>query len=1516
MRVPGDGMDYDFSLSYKSQTYSNGPVGMNWDHSYNISLRENDDSSVTYFDGKFGVYTFSKTSTGAFTRLPWLRADLVKMNWTQGSAYELRFADGTIQVFGANLKIASIRDANSHELTFVYDTENELIRTTDTLGRIFTYAYYGHGRLRLLTDPTGRSVTFNYYQDSDTGGSTYDLRSIVIQNPVDFSLDPGAPSPWPINKTISFTYQKDTTEILSHNILTLTDSSGAEYVKNTYDTNDRVISQKFGDGTLIYSYETVGGTGSDANHVTKTTATNKRGMKSEFNYDANGNTISKKLFEGTWAVTTIYTYGSGGKVATETKPLGNGITYLYDQEWRIIEKRLKSDMAVLDNDAIDLVTRFEYQAGFQTPIKTIDSVGNVTLTTLDIKGNIIESKKKDVQKSDGTFYDITTSFAYDMKGHLITKIDGEGNETHYEYGSWKLLKTIEGTGSESVAKLFSYDTHGNLVSTTDGEGNTKTFSFDQYDRLIRSISAEWIREEASYDANNNKIEQRSYLENNQVLRNQSTYDILDQVIGTTLGESGSINARATSMVRDANGNIIQSTDVRWLKTVFVYDIFDRVIEKRIITDPLDQAKDLITKIIYDQNGNIIQSTDPRNHATVYEYDGFDRPIITTDAIGTKIILTYDKVGNTIKTEIKDASGAILSKTERTYDSLGQILTETSGNIASGSILATIRTDYDRNGKPIRTLDPKGNLTTLTYDSLGRKKTVTDSLGNQTILTYDKRGLPTKQELRTADGKTIFTTSQYDRDARKTRTTDSLGNTTFSLPNKLGQITRITDANNNKTDFTYDLFGNLLTETKYLSGAISTPLVTSYEYDKNNNRTKLIDANGNITTYEYDLLNRLTKETLADNSFVEYEYDKNGNVTKKTDANGTIVTNEYDSLNRLTKRTIVRGVNILGVTEENYTYDPLGHLIATTDSAGNILAFTYDSLGRLLSENNSGALVSYEYDANNNRTKLIYPDVRESHYTYDSLNRVTSISQNGTPIATYAYTGIANTGISYGNNTTISQTFDELSRLKALNAGVKSYVYTYDPIGNITTDAHKNYTYDSISRLTQINDTNSGTILEDFNYDKMGSRTTDTSNEYTTNVLNQYTSLTWAIQSNYTYDANGNLTNNGIFLFSYDYKNRLIQVKNVSDASLVTEYQYDILGRRIEKKTNTETTQYVYDGQDIISETRIHSGATLQKTYINGLWVDNLIAYDQEEIDINNTGSIITNRYYFHKDHLWSIIGITDNTGITVSTYIYDAFWKSHLTSGIDTGNTRLFTGREYDSETGLYYYRARYYSAELGRFISRDPIGTTDDVNLYGYVGNNPVMFSDPMGKEKILIFWWEEYYDYERHDWKDAFKKKAEAYRSHLIKNWAKAGNIIVLDGSSGDKWKTALEKYKNIKRITYYGHSWGQGLLLSDATPYEDSDNHDDNINMIYLDNYNGSQEGDMKISNLPTNNAMWARFEIAWCNSYEVSKALAKQFQWIGWWSTSTINYKSEITWWVEFIPYVDWWKGWFKTYFSNQ
>ncbi len=182
------------------------------------------------------------------------------------------------------------------------------------------------------------------------------------------------------------------------------------------------------------------------------------------------------------------------------------------------------------------------------------------------------------------------------------------------------------------------------------------------------------------------------------------------------------------------------------------------------------------------------------------------------------------------------------------------------------------------------------------------------------------------------------------------------------------------------------------------------------------------------------------------------------------------------------------------------------------------------------------------------------------------------------------------------------------------------------------------------------------------------------------------------------------------------------------------FEYDILGRRISKGTTEKQISYIYSNNDMVQEIETLSGSIVTKDYINGLWVDDIISY-----------TLSGDMYYYHKNHLGSVIALSDDTGEVVMKYDYDVFGKTYVETlsgsiaienyeGNDYSNYRLFTGREWDEEVGLYYYRARFYDSEIGRFISRDPIGVKDDVNLYAYVGNSPVIFVDAMGLEKMIL--------------------------------------------------------------------------------------------------------------------------------------------------------------------------------------
>jgi len=112
-----------------------------------------------------------------------------------------------------------------------------------------------------------------------------------------------------------------------------------------------------------------------------------------------------------------------------------------------------------------------------------------------------------------------------------------------------------------------------------------------------------------------------------------------------------------------------------------------------------------------------------------------------------------------------------------------------------------------------------------------------------------------------------------------------------------------------------------------------------------------------------------------------------------------------------------------------------------------------------------------------------------------------------------------------------------------------------------------------------------------------------------------------------------------------------------------------------------------------------------------------------------------NKYYYSKDGLGSVVNLTDSQGTITESYTYDEY--GNLTSApSQVGNRYLYTGREYDPETGLYYYRARYYDPSIGKFLQTDPVGYSGGINLYTYVGNNPVNFVDPWGLYWFIQSW------------------------------------------------------------------------------------------------------------------------------------------------------------------------------------
>ncbi len=257
----------------------------------------------------------------------------------------------------------------------------------------------------------------------------------------------------------------------------------------------------------------------------------------------------------------------------------------------------------------------------------------------------------------------------------------------------------------------------------------------------------------------------------------------------------------------------------------------------------------------------------------------------------------------------------------------------------------------------------------------------------------------------------------------------------------------------------------------------------------------------------------------------------------------------------------------------------------------------------------------------------------------------------------------------------------MKHLDALNSALETLNYSYDANGNRTSmnrpsvnlpmpNAVSNTSYNSANQMLSFND------------------------------------------KNITYDNNGNMTSVtnscGTTNYTWDVRNRLVGINSFnSDCSpLTVSFKYDALGRRIEKTINGETTQYLYDGLDIVQEIK---NGLVYANYIRTLNIDEPLA----RITQNAV------RYY-QTDALGSVIALTDENGVVKTTYSYDPFGNTTI-AGEASDNPFQYTGRENDG-TGFYYYRARYYSPELQRFISEDTLECErrKGKNLYGYVGNNP----------------------------------------------------------------------------------------------------------------------------------------------------------------------------------------------------
>ncbi|MDD3793571.1 MAG: DUF6531 domain-containing protein [Candidatus Gracilibacteria bacterium] len=1423
LNYPGVGLPFSFDITYKNQSRYSGPIGNNFDFSYNQYLTEEENGDVKYYDGKLGVVLFEydeeneefKYNTSTKSQL-----------FFDGEFYRIVKNNTLTYYFNLDLKLDGIEDNFFNFIFIEHDDTEKIEKIIDTLGNEYLFSYRSDTRLEKIIDFNQNEVIFDYYNTDDELGGLYDLKSITIKNGNE-------------EKTTSFEYTKGDDFDSSHNITKLIDFAGNVYVENTYDYFDRVNVQKFGEGDITYNYTL----SDDESYILKNEVITRVGDKFIYTYNPGGQILSKEIFKKSGeSYEYTYEYDSNNNLIKETNPLGNGFAYSYDSNNNLIERRQKADTS-LENSTNDIVVSFEYDDVFNKKTKEILPNGTIINYTLDDFGNVLQ------KETIAGNIKINEFFEYNELGQLVSKTDGNGNIVNFEYTNGNLSKIIKNGTNENIETNFEYDSKGNITKITDGEGNITNLSYDNFNLLVSQTTPSGIETNFEYNSLNKKTKETIILNDTTDKITSFEYDILDNPTKVTTNIDGEKNKTIVTKY-DNDNRIIEAQNGSNAKNTFLYDENGNITKKSTI---LNNNTEIITSYVYDLNDRLIKQINPNGSEINFEYDLFDRLIKATNSDNSYITNTYDNMGNLLETRSYDSSDNLVSKTSFEYDKLSRKTKQINYLLEENKQIIT-RFVYDNNSNILSQTNALNQTTSFVYDSFNRLIKTTDNLGNIVEYKYNKNDKITEEILTGTNGKILKKEYYYDSDGRLETFHDDNGKINSYSYNKLGQLISYNDGNS-ITSYTYDLLGNKLSE----SVPHPNPLpegegiaTTNYEYDENSNMIKLIDANGNETNYEYDELNRLIKQTYADNSYISYTYDINSNVSKKIDGNGTIINYIYDSQNRLIEKNIINGENVIGITKENFEYDSLGRLTKTTNNEGSETLFSYDSLNRLISETQSPhpnplpegegiKTINYTYDSLGNKTSISI-DGKTTSYKYDSNSRLETISRENQEIVRYNYDSLNLLSQTYGNGQITTYGYDEnYNRLTNLNTLNKNFTYEYTSNNLIQSNGYENYTYDEKNQLIQVQ-FNTRFVNKDFidySYDAMGNRLNEMYGrinkkgninyfkdfEYTTNNLNQYTNKSFSVQDSegqatneedsffaesyeglvedieslntteseplvelngkLIYDKNGNMIGNMLnnkrqYIYSYDYKNRLVKVEKtiykkvegsetneIEEITKIIQYRYDNLDRRIQKIYNNGSyTNYYYSNKDIILEknytkpnTNGLSKLKTSKYYTNGNQIDDILAMEKvdyktrkvQEEYINKKGQTKTrnitenytetNTYYYHKNHLNSIVAITDNLGNILEEYEYDVFGKPYskdlLTGKVTNlkqssiGNTRLFTGREYERGLQLYYNRARYYNPELGRFISRDPIDISDDVNLYSYVGNSVVSYSDVLGFAK-----------------------------------------------------------------------------------------------------------------------------------------------------------------------------------------
>ncbi|GGI45787.1 hypothetical protein GCM10008018_13870 [Paenibacillus marchantiophytorum] len=1377
IHLPGrEGLDLDIGILYQSN-YSFGytrkynvsgniqkynylnsryDLGIGW--SFRFPSLQLQDGYMYYHNGEGSIYRVDFSATGtaeSYTHLLGYQGKDLRFvqdpantfsNGQANSAYYLEYASMKREYFASDGRLLGIVDRFGNKITFshldrlMYDgqTYKVIDSITDTVGRMVSFTY--DTNLQTTTDPNfnGEKTVISV---KDPGGSV--VQSVTYtkwRSKSTFNGNPDGYKPFlssiqnQAGDYLSFDYAVDSSTNMYY-------SGKFDYIKKYLDSysgwnsNFLLNTVSYPNSKIKYQYEKVtrnlgtSGVGEEFRIISRKDVL--KTDNNQINYTYNGDYTGYPTYYDQNNLPSTYTFSSTSTLQSTTST--NGLQTISTFNGL---KQPKSTETKTSNGERKISTNLAFHSTFTylpTSIQMADyAVGDTDITANKLFVNKaynvwggLQSETQPLTQTQlndaATQSKYTTTYAYEL--------------TYNQLQSKSWYQNVSDTSASSES--YFYDTNGRLKTYTNPKSEMTNTCYDIMD-ANGTITSSCTGAATPLLGKVQKVTSTKTLDNGKTAKTVTifgsdtgyAYPSETESIFNTTNDSGqsvtqTVKKKMTYYI--GTGLLKDVTDENTNKTAYIYDALGRTTEVKYPT-----FKNL--------NGGQYDVSDVfiyNNSTSSQLYDS------TNLGISSLQVRSYRKY-----TQKSNNAITFLNEQYEFHDGLGNLRIKQFIDPNTGAWKFN-QYHYDDLSRVNYSIDPMGNTSTANYDAWGRQNEVSDVYGNLYETEYNLKARRSTHYFvaaadvsayRTNSGQNNLKSSYVERDA------DQWGRllTTRAYKDWPNQTQPVTES------YMYDILGNVTTYIDRKKNFNADGVTRKYTYDKLNRLVTLKDAMGQLTNYQYDtggnlqqvsmqssssdtaaILNTkqynevggLIQKTDPSNLSETYTYNNMGLLNKHTDRNGTIFTNQYDEQNRLTVSTVsasgttlssksIIGSNgimydkaetyLNGTSTGNMTtgMDNMKRLTSISMSGTNYssnLSLAYDSNSRVTRQTNnlSSYNVNFRYDKQ--RMDKVQVDGQSTANTADTVNASYEYYANG-QVKTITYPTLSD-----GSVLKTVNTYDALNRLHTVtntkgNTTLSIYSYEYDDNNNITSKTETvnqvtnttNYSYDALNRLRRINRQDGSTAS--YMYDLKGNRST--------------------LQDS---AMNLSLPDTG---YTYDLLNRLT---SVTSGTITTSFAYAPNNLRYKKTSGTQTVQYQYNANgQVISES--DGNNTVKANYIRG---DRLLAKKE-----TSTSKMY---YYLYNGH-GDVVQIVDANGTTVNQYQYDE-WGNIVNKTEGISNSFKYAGEQYDDETGLYYLRARFYDPSVGRFINEDSyegqINNPLSLNLYTYVENNPLIYSDPTGHVK-----------------------------------------------------------------------------------------------------------------------------------------------------------------------------------------